>query len=64
VATAGHDRNLYLSARNIPGVCVSPVSELNAHKILAPRRLLVTRAALDAVKEQVQKNRREPTATA
>jgi large subunit ribosomal protein L4 len=64
VATAGADRNLYLSARNIPGVCVSPVSDLNAHKILAPRRLVVTRAALDAVKEQAQKNKREAAASA
>ena len=62
VATAGLDRNLYLSARNIRGVSVSPVHELNAHRILMPRRLLVTRAALDALKEQAQKNKREPAA--
>ncbi len=64
VATAGLDRNLYLSARNIRGVSVSPVSELNAHKILAPRRLLMTRGALDALKEQLEKNKREPAVTA
>ena len=64
IATAGLDRNLYLSARNICGVSVSPVQELNAHRVLAPRRLLVTRAALDAIKEQAQKNKREPAATA
>jgi large subunit ribosomal protein L4 len=63
LATAGPDRNLYLSARNIRGVTISPVSELNAHKVLAPRRLVVTRAALDAIKEQAQKNRREPAET-
>jgi large subunit ribosomal protein L4 len=63
VATAGLDRNLYLSARNICGVSVSPVHELNAHRVLMSRRLLVTRAALDALKEQAQKNKREPAAT-
>lgn len=64
VATAGLDRNVYLSARNIRGVSVSPVHELNAHTVLAPRRLLVTRAALDALKEQAQKYKREPAAAA
>jgi large subunit ribosomal protein L4 len=63
VATAGLDRNLYLSARNIRGVSVSPVQELNAHKVLMPRRLLVTRAALDALKEQAQKNKRQRATT-
>jgi large subunit ribosomal protein L4 len=58
VATEGLDRNLYLSARNICGVSVSPVGELNAYKILQPRRLLFTRAALEALKEQARKNRR------
>jgi large subunit ribosomal protein L4 len=57
VATAANDRNLYLSARNIRGVSVSPVGELNALKVLQPRRLLFTRAALDALKQQAQKNR-------
>jgi large subunit ribosomal protein L4 len=60
VATAELDRNVYLSARNIDGVSIAPVNALNAHKILAPRRLLVTRAALDALKEQAQKHKREP----
>jgi large subunit ribosomal protein L4 len=60
VAIAGQDRNLYLSARNIRGVNVSPVNELNAYKILMPRRLLVTRAALDILKQQAEKNKREP----
>ncbi len=64
VATAGPDRNLYLSARNIHGVCVSPVQDLNAHKVLMPRRLLVTRAALEALKEQAQKNKQQRAATA
>ena len=44
--------NAYKSARNIPGVSMSPVADLNALGVLAPRRMLVTKAALDAIKER------------
>ena len=49
LAIAALDRNIYLSTRNIPGVTVSPVSDLNALTILRPRKLVMTRDALDAV---------------
>jgi large subunit ribosomal protein L4 len=52
VATADLDRGVYLSARNIDKVSVLPVSDLNALSILQPRRVLVTKAALDAIKER------------
>lgn len=52
VATAAHDVNVYKSARNISQVTVSPVSELNALAVLKPRRMLVTRAALDAIRQR------------
>lgn len=52
VATAEHDANVYKSARNIAGVEVSPVSLLNALSVLRPRKMLVTRDALDAIKER------------
>jgi len=52
VATAGLDANVYRSARNIDQVTVSPVGELNALAILQPRKMLVTKAALDAIKER------------
>jgi len=52
VATAAHDANVYKSARNIQRVSVSPVSDLNALSVLSPRRLLVTKAALDLIKER------------
>ena len=54
VATAGHDMNVYKSARNIAQVSVSPVADLNAWCVLAPRKLLVTKAALDAIKQRVE----------
>ncbi|MFP6753760.1 MAG: 50S ribosomal protein L4 [Pirellulaceae bacterium] len=54
VATAEHDSNVYLSIRNINQVTVSEVSGLNALNVLKPRQLLVTRAALDAIRERAQ----------
>jgi large subunit ribosomal protein L4 len=53
VATESHDANVYKSARNIRQVSVSPLSDLNALVVLSPRRMLVTKAALDALKEKV-----------
>lgn len=51
VATADHDVAVYKSGRNIAGVSVQPVRELNALSVLKPRRVLVTRAALDKIKD-------------
>ena len=51
VATAGHDGLVYKSGRNISGVSVQPVRELNALSVLKPKRVLVTREALDRIKE-------------
>ncbi|TWT46599.1 50S ribosomal protein L4 [Botrimarina hoheduenensis] len=50
VATNGLDVNVYKSARNIQKVDVSPAADLNALSLLAARRVLVTKAALDALK--------------
>jgi large subunit ribosomal protein L4 len=52
VTTEAHDPNVYKSARNIPKVTVSPVSDLNALSVLTPRRMLVTKAALDVIKQR------------
>ncbi len=51
VATAGHDVAIYKSGRNLSGVSVQPVRELNALSVLSPRRMLVTKAALDKIKD-------------
>jgi large subunit ribosomal protein L4 len=56
VATAAHDANLYKSVRNIDGVSLSPVAELNALIVLKPQRLLFTKAALELVKERASKS--------
>ena len=58
VATASYDVNVYRSARNIGGIEVSPVGELNALSVLRPDRLLVTRAALDSLKRPVPQEER------
>lgn len=54
VTVENYDVNVYKSARNIQRVSISPVSDLNALAVLAPRRMLVTKAALDAIKSKAQ----------
>ncbi len=51
IATASLDAMVYRSARNIEGVSVCPVRELNALSVLKPRRMLVTKEALDRIKD-------------
>jgi large subunit ribosomal protein L4 len=52
VAVPGYDVNVYKSLRNLAGVSVVPVSELNALNVLRPKRLLMTTSALDAFREK------------
>ncbi len=47
IAVENYDANTYKSARNIEGVRILPVNELNAYEILKPKSLLMTKAALD-----------------
>ncbi|TWT54452.1 50S ribosomal protein L4 [Rubripirellula amarantea] len=51
VATADLDAVVYKSGRNIAGVSVEPVRQLNALSVLKPRRMLVTKDALDKIKD-------------
>jgi large subunit ribosomal protein L4 len=41
------NKTVYLSARNIAGIEVSPASQFNAYAVLRPKRLLLTRAAVE-----------------
>jgi large subunit ribosomal protein L4 len=52
VAVPGYDLNTYKSIRNLAGVSVVPVGELNALNVLTPKRLLMTTSALDAFCEK------------
>jgi large subunit ribosomal protein L4 len=56
VATAAYEKNVYMSARNVPGVGVTRVADLNALAILQPRRMLVTKAALEMIKTSATSN--------
>lgn len=47
LAIPEYDRQLWLSARNIPDLKVSPVFELNAYDLLRQHRLIITKDALD-----------------
>jgi large subunit ribosomal protein L4 len=52
VAIPGLDANLYKSIRNLPDVSLLPVGDLNAYDVLRPRRLLMTTAAMDALRQK------------
>jgi large subunit ribosomal protein L4 len=45
-ADIDEEKRVYKSARNIRGVAVTPAKDLNAYVVLKPKRLLLTRAAL------------------
>jgi len=55
IGTAGAQTAVYKSARNIPGVEILPAAEFNAYSVLRPKRLLLTRAALDELKAIAKK---------
>lgn len=40
-------KTIYKSARNIAGVSVSPAGQFNAYEVLRPKRLVLTKAALE-----------------
>lgn len=50
VTTADYCTNVHKSSRNIPGVNVTRVADLNALAILRPKRMLVTKEALELIK--------------
>jgi len=51
IGTAGLDLNVYKSARNIDGVKVLPAGEFNCYTILKQKRLVLTRAALEYLRD-------------
>jgi large subunit ribosomal protein L4 len=51
ITTAQYDQNVYKSARNLDRVSVLPAGELNALSILSSRLMLITKPALDALKQ-------------
>jgi len=55
VGTSGYDRKVFLSARNIPGVEVLPAKEFNAYTILRQKRLILTKQALEELRQAAKK---------
>jgi large subunit ribosomal protein L4 len=55
IGTAGVNATVYKSGRNIEGVTVLPTSEFNAYTVLQRKRLLLTRAALDELRQKSKK---------
>src|SRR5262245_25169147 len=58
------DQTIYLSARNIKGVEVQPVSQFNCYGVLRPKRLLLTRAALEELRQKGKAGTEQPAAAA
>jgi large subunit ribosomal protein L4 len=52
VVDAEPSRELYLSARNLPGVAVMRASDLNTYVVAASRRLVLTQAAVQQLQER------------
>ena len=50
IGTDKLDPNVYKSARNIDGVKVLPAAEFNCYAVLKAKRLVLTRAALEALR--------------
>jgi large subunit ribosomal protein L4 len=55
VGIAAHDTNVHRATRNIEKVEIAPVADWNAWSILKPKRILITKAALDVLKSQAEK---------
>lgn len=51
LAIEEHDENIWMSSRNLPNLRVAPALNLNAYDLLHQRRFLVTKAALDRLRE-------------
>ncbi len=49
IGTAGLDRNVYLSARNLPKVEVMPVTDFHSYGVLNADVVVLTRAAFDVL---------------
>jgi len=54
LGTAGYDLNVYKSGRNIPGVKILPAQEFNAYTVLKHKKLVLTKAALEALTATAQ----------
>lgn len=54
VATGEYQKNVYLSSRNIQGVGVTRAADLNALVVIKPKRLVLTKDALEWIQSQAK----------
>ncbi len=52
LALEGHDKNIWLSSRNIEGLQVLPASDLNSYQLLHQKKLIITKSALDSIRNK------------
>ena len=57
LAIAQYDENLWKSGRNIAKLTILPASDLNAYELLHQKRLLVTKAAIDRLRNGRSKDK-------
>ncbi len=48
------DESVRMAARNVPDIDVLPVQGINVYDILRRRKLVLTRAAVDALQERLK----------
>ena len=60
ISPEGHDANLWKSARNLAGVSVAPVADLNALSILTPRGIVMTKGAIEAFRKTASDVAKKP----
>ncbi|MDR1382537.1 MAG: 50S ribosomal protein L4 [Planctomycetaceae bacterium] len=51
LATDTYDVNVYKSGRNLPRTTVLPAAEINAYQILKPKKVVMTKKALDSFRK-------------
>jgi large subunit ribosomal protein L4 len=56
VATSDYSSNLYMSSRNIQGVSVTRVADLNTLAVLRPKRMLLTKDAVEMITSRASQN--------
>lgn len=56
VATDAYDINVYMSGRNIPRTTVLPAAEINAYQILKPKKVVMTKKALETFRRPIKES--------
>ncbi|MFQ3651740.1 MAG: 50S ribosomal protein L4 [Gemmataceae bacterium] len=62
LGTPEYDKNMYLSARNLPDVKVLPAREFNCYTVLRQKRLVLTKASLEVLLSSNSKSQPQPEA--